>query len=141
MLELLLALPFMAAALIALLGRLSRAAVAATAAAAAIGGLVLLILLLPRVANGGIPEVSWPWVPYLGLAFSLRLDGLAWAFAAMVLAIGALVILYAHYYLSQRDSAPRFFAYLMLFMGAMLGMVLAGDLLLLVVFWELTSIS
>src|SRR5690606_763719 len=59
----------------------------------------------------------------------------------LVLGIGALIVLYAHYYLAEEDSASRFFGYLMLFMGAMLGVVLAHNLLLLVVFWELTSIS
>ncbi|MBP0657399.1 hypothetical protein J8J20_26360, partial [Mycobacterium tuberculosis] len=76
-----------------------------------------------------------------GLAFSVRLDGLAWMFAGMVLAIGALVVMYAHYYLSAKDNAHRFYCYLLLFMGAMLGMVLSGNLLLLMVFWEMTSIS
>ena len=46
----------------------------------------------------------------------LRVDGLAWMFAMMVLAIGALVVMYAHYYLSSEDSAPRFFGCLLLFM-------------------------
>ena len=73
--------------------------------------------------------------------FDLRLDGLAWMFAGLVLGIGVLIVMYARYYISSRDSAPRFFAYLLLFMGSMLGMVIAGNLLLLVVFWELTSIS
>ena len=85
--------------------------------------------------------MAYPWIPQIGLDMALRLDGLAWMFASMVLGIGALVVMYAHYYLSPRDSATRFYACLLLFMGAMLGMVLAGNLVLLVVFWELTSIS
>ena len=73
--------------------------------------------------------------------FTLRPDGLAWMFAGLVLGIGALVVLYARYYLSQQDNAHRFYCYLLLFMGAMLGMVLSGNLLLLMIFWEMTSIS
>ncbi|WP_210238591.1 ATPase, T2SS/T4P/T4SS family, partial [Mesorhizobium sp. M2D.F.Ca.ET.153.01.1.1] len=56
--------------------------------------------------------------PQIGLDFTLRLDGLAWMFAGLVLGIGALVVLYARYYLSQQDNAHRFYCYLLLFMGA-----------------------
>ncbi len=137
----LLALPFVLAALIALFARASRATTAWLAAAAPLLGLVLLGAMTPAVLDGEVLRASWPWVPQLGLDFSLRMDGLAWMFAGMVLGIGALVVMYAHYYLSPTDSARRFYSYLLLFMGAMLGMVLSGNLLLLVVFWELTSIS
>ena len=138
---LLLALPFLLAAAIALNGRLSRSAAAWTAAAAPVLGLALLGSVTPAVLDGEIVRNSWQWLPQIGLDFSLRLDGLAWMFVGLVLGIGALVVLYAHYYLSPKDSARRFYSYLLLFMGAMLGMVLAGNLLLLMVFWELTSIS
>ena len=141
MLEALLATPFAAALAIALLHRAPRPAAAWTAGIAAVLGLGLLATLTPQVLEGGIPASSHPWVAQIGLHFTLRLDGLAWMFAGLVLAIGALVVLYGGYYLAREDSAPRFFAYLMLFMGAMLGVVLAGNLLLLAVFWELTSIS
>ncbi|KRG66534.1 monovalent cation/H+ antiporter subunit A [Stenotrophomonas humi] len=138
---LLLALPFLLAAVIALHGRLSRAAAACLAGAAPVLGVALLGYLTPAVLDGEVIRNSWQWLPQIGLDFSLRLDGLAWMFAGLVLGIGALVVLYAHYYLSPRDSARRFYSYLLLFMGAMLGMVLSGNLLLLMVFWELTSIS
>src|SRR5690606_20787076 len=141
MLNLLLALPFAAALAIALAPGASRRTVAWMAAAAPLLGLGLLAWLTPAVMGGQVPASSLDWLPQAGLAFSLRLDGLAWMFAGLVLGIGALIVLYAHYYLSEDDSARRFFGYLLLFMGAMLGMVLAGNLLLLVVFWELTSIS
>ena len=140
MLETLLLLPFASACLILLAGHRRKRA-AWMAGAAPLLGLLLLAMMTPAVMGGEAVSVSHPWMPTLGLDFSLHLDGLAWMFALMVLAIGALVVLYAAYYLSPRDSARRFFAYLMLFMGAMLGMVLARNLLLLVMFWELTSIS
>ncbi|MBB6336344.1 multicomponent K+:H+ antiporter subunit A [Xanthomonas arboricola] len=140
-LEILLALPFVMAAATALLWRTSRSITAWLAAAAPLGGLVILATLTPAVLRGEVIGSQYAWLPQIGLMFSLRLDGLAWMFALLVLGIGALVVMYAHYYLSARDSASRFFAYLMLFMGAMLGMVLSGNLLLLMVFWELTSIS
>jgi multicomponent K+:H+ antiporter subunit A len=141
MLKLLLALPFAAALAIALAPGASRRTIAWMAAAAPLLGLALLAGHTPGVMDGQVPGSSLGWLPQAGLALSLRLDGLAWMFAGLVLGIGALIVLYASYYLSEEDSARRFFGYLMLFMGAMLGVVLAGNLLLMVVFWELTSIS
>ncbi|WP_454833016.1 monovalent cation/H+ antiporter subunit A [Pseudoxanthomonas wuyuanensis] len=140
-LEILLALPFATALVVALLRGVPRGVTAWLAAAAPLLGLLVLAWLTPAVMAGHVVHGDHAWMPQIGLSFALRLDGLAWMFAGLVLAIGALVVMYAHYYLSRTDSAPRFFAYLLLFMGAMLGMVLAGNLLLLVVFWELTSIS
>ena len=140
-LEILLALPFaMAAAVVATRG-VSRGQLAWLAAAAPLLGMAILAWLTPAVLGGQVVGSQHAWLPQIGLAFTLRMDGLAWMFAWLVLAIGALVVMYAHYYLDAKDSASRFYCYLLLFMGAMLGMVLAGNLLLLVVFWELTSIS
>lgn len=68
------------------------------------------------------------------------MDGFAWLFTMLVLGIGALVVLYVRYYMSLSDPVPRFFAFLLSFMGAMTGVVLSGNLVQLVVFWELTSI-
>ena len=141
MLEALLATPFVLALLVGLLGRDQRRAAAWLAAAAPVIGLLLLAWLTPAVLDGDGVRSTTPWVPSLGLALSLRLDGLAWMFAGLVLAIGLLVVVYARYYLSEEDSMPRFFSFLLLFMGSMLGMVVAGNLILLAVFWELTSVS
>ena len=141
MLTLLLALPFLAALVVALARGASRRTLAWLAASAPLLGLALLAALTPAVMAGAVPAVQIPWIPQIGLFLHLRLDGLAWMFAGLVLAIGALVVMYARYYLSSKDSASRLYACLLLFMGSMLGMVLSGNLLLLVVFWELTSIS
>lgn len=81
------------------------------------------------------------WIPALGIELSFRLDGLSLLFVYMILGIGLLVILYARYYLSENDSMAKFFAFLMLFMTAMLGIVLSNNVIQLWVFWELTSIS
>ena len=140
-LEILLALPFAMAAMVVATRGVSRGQLAWLAAAAPLLGMAILAWLTPAVLAGQVISSQHAWLPQIGLTFTLRLDGLAWMFAWLVLAIGALVVMYAHYYLSARDSASRFYCYLLLFMGAMLGMVLAGNLLLLVVFWELTSIS
>lgn len=101
---------------------------------------------------------SIPWIPALGLEFSLYLDGLSALFGLLITGIGALVVIYTGYYFdhSGHDKSVvdksnieyrtpiieyRFFAYLLLFMLAMLGLVLAGDLITLFLFWEGTSIS
>ncbi|MFY2763241.1 monovalent cation/H+ antiporter subunit A [Arenimonas sp. MALMAid1274] len=141
MLEALLALPFVLALVIWRLPADQRRLSAWLAASAPVAGLVILALYTPAVMSVQIVRSYTEWVPALGLAFSLRLDGLAWMFAGLVLAIGALIVLYGAYYLSARDNMPRFFALLLFFMGSMLGIVVAGNLLLLAVFWELTSIS
>ena len=140
-LEILLALPFVMAAAVAALHARSRRTLAWLAAAAPLLALLLLAWLTPAVLAGHVVRGDHAWLPQIGLSFSLRMDGLAWMFAGLVLAIGALVVMYARYYLSAQDSAARFYAFLLMFMGAMLGIVLAGNLLLLMVFWELTSLT
>ena len=81
------------------------------------------------------------WLPQLGLNANFRLDGLGLLFAGLILSIGLLIILYARFYLSARDNMGQFYTYLMLFQGAMVGIVLSDNILLLLVFWELTSLS
>ena len=84
---------------------------------------------------------QWSWLPDIGFNIAFRLDGLALLFALLILLIGLLIIFYARYYLSAKDSMGRFYAYMLMFMGSMLGIVLSENLLQLVVFWELTSIT
>ena len=90
--------------------------------------------------SGEVLRASLDWVPSAGLSLSLRMDGFAWMFATLVMAIGLLVVVYAQVYMAGKDRLPRFFALLMAFTGAMQGILLSGNLLLMVVFWELTSI-
>ena len=132
--------PFVAAMMAMFLPSRARNAAAALAWVASLSGLLCLVALFPAVAAGEPVRWSTPWLPTLGVNFTLRLDGLAWLFAVMVQGIGALVVLYARYYMSAQDPVPRFFAFLLAFMGAMTGMVMAGDLIQLAAFWELTSL-
>lgn len=104
-------------------------------------GLSLLWRLSGDVFAGEVLIQSWPWLSQIGLNLSFRLDGLGFLFALLIQGIGLLVILYARYYLSKNDPMGRFFAYLLLFMSAMLGVVLSENLLLLMFFWEMTSLS
>jgi len=68
------------------------------------------------------------------------MDGFAWMFTVLVTGVGLLVVIYARYYMSPSDPVPRFFSFLLGFMGSMLGIVLSGNLIQLVFFWELTSL-
>jgi multicomponent K+:H+ antiporter subunit A len=136
----LLALPFGAAVVAAGLPARARNAAALVAGVAAVAGFVGLAARFREVATGARVVERVRWMPELGIDLVLRLDGFAWMFGLLVLGIGALVVLYARYYLSAADPAPRFFAFLLAFMGAMLGVILSGNLVQLLFFWELTSL-
>lgn len=112
--------------------------------AAALGPVVAMGTLIgcaPAVLGGDTLFYRIDWLPSLGLNFSLRLDGLSLMFALLIIGIGLLVILYSRYYLSSRDSLGRLYALLQVFMLAMLGIVMSDNLLLLFMFWELTSLT
>jgi len=109
------------------------------------GATTLLTLIVtasayPLVMHNGVLRFTAEWLPQFGLDFALRLDGFAWIFAMLVTSIGFLVILYARYYMGKDDPIPRFFSFLLAFMGAMLGIIVSGNVILLSIFWELTSI-
>lgn len=134
-------LPFFAAPFAAWATRYNRLA---SAWVAGITTLLTLALLFPSMAFVFAGETiiqQWSWLPSIGFNIAFRLDGLALLFALLILLIGLLVIIYARYYLSAKDSMGRFYAYMLMFMGSMLGIVLSENLLQLVVFWELTSIT
>src|SRR5690554_5830304 len=120
--------------------RWGRTVCAYSAAVAPLCALGLLLGSAPAIFSGHMEFSHFAWLPQLGLDFSLRLDGLGLLFALLIVGIGLLVILYARYYLSAEDSLGRLYALLQLFMVAMLGIVLADNLLLLIVFWEATSL-
>ena len=140
-LPLILLLPFAGSLVLALMPDEARNACAWLAGVVAAASAVLVVACWPPVADGEVLKAGVAWLPQHGLDFSLRMDGLAWLFSMIVSGIGVLVVLYARYYLSPEDPAARFYAFLLAFMGAMLGVVLAGNLVLLVVFWELTSLT
>ncbi|WP_418608642.1 monovalent cation/H+ antiporter subunit A [Pseudoalteromonas sp. US3C1013] len=122
-------------------GKLSRNQATSLTAIAPLAALAITLYHAPAILAGETIRFSAQWIPALGLDISLRLDGLSLLFLFMILGIGLLVILYARYYLSQNDSLPKLFSYLMLFMTAMLGIVMSNNVIQLWVFWELTSIS
>ncbi|MDZ3836279.1 MAG: putative monovalent cation/H+ antiporter subunit A [Rhodospirillales bacterium] len=109
--------------------------VAAVAAASGFASLV------PTVAAGETYRLAYPWAPGIGVNLSFYVDGLSLLFALMISGIGALVALHASAYLAGHRYYGRFFVYLFAFMVAMLGLVLADNLITLFVFWELTSVT
>jgi multicomponent K+:H+ antiporter subunit A len=136
----LLSIPMVAAVVTALSPTAARNRVLGLACVALLICLVGVAVCWPDVQGGGVLLERAAWVPALGLDLVLRLDGLSWLFCVLVLVIGILVMLYARYYLSRSDPVARFYAYLMAFIAAMLGVVLSGNLLLMAFFWELTSL-
>jgi multicomponent K+:H+ antiporter subunit A len=141
MLTLIVLLPFIGALIATCMPSASRNRPAAVAGAVTLAALALAISAFGQVRDGAILRQRYAWLPDVGLDLALRMDGLAWVFTVMVLGIGLLVLLYARYYMSKRDPVARFFAYMLAFMGSMLGVVLSGNLIQLVVFWELTSVT
>ena len=136
----LLALPFAGSIAAALFPANARNAEAWLAGAVALAALAIAAKFYPAFARAEVIRSEFEWLPALGLNFTLRMDGFAWMFAVLVTGIGFLVVLYARYYMSPQDPVPRFFSFFLAFMGAMLGVVLAGNLIQLVFFWELTSL-
>ncbi|WP_220498009.1 putative monovalent cation/H+ antiporter subunit A [Stieleria mannarensis] len=105
------------------------------------GVVASMLRLWPSVVGMQAVTISFDWVPELNLALTLRLDGLSLLFALLITGIGALVLVYAGGYLKGDQRLGRLWAFLLLFMAAMLGLVLADNLLTLFIFWELTSIT
>jgi len=133
-------LPFVGAALVGVLGR-DRARLAGPLASAVVATCFLLVCRGLTLFLHEPGTLTYPWIPDLGVALSLRADGLSLLFALLISGIGLVVFTYATAYLDESENRPRFFAYLLLFMGAMMGVVLSANLISLFVFWELTSIS
>ena len=119
----------------------ARAGAVSTLAVLPMALFAALASLVPQVVAGQVIAEEYAWVSSLDVSFSLRADGLSLLFALLITGIGSCVFLYAATYLSDRPDRPTFFAYLTLFMGAMLGAVLADNLVVLLVFWELTSLT
>lgn len=124
-----------------LTGKLTRTQSAGLTLLMPVIALLITISLAPAVISGEVIRETISWIPLLGVDIAFRLDGLALLFVFMILVIGILVIFYARYYLSNNDSLPKLYAYLMLFMTAMLGIVMSNNVIQLWFFWELTSIS
>ena len=140
-LALIVILPFLGAILPALMIRAGRNACATTTFTVTLLAFLLLMTHAPAVFRGEVLQARWEWIPQLGLNVNFFLDGLGFFFASLILGIGLLIITYARFYLAKEDPMGSFYSYLLLFQGAMVGIVLSDNILLLLIFWELTSLS
>lgn len=150
--------------------RLSITQLAWLLAPAPLVAFVLLLSRLPEISDGSALVWRFNWIPSLGLGLGLYFDNLSALFALLVTGIGTLVVIYTGYYFKGETPTPdpspyqgegetptpgpspyqgegkggghwRFLSYLLLFMVAMLGVVMAGDVITLFIFWEATSIT
>ena len=134
-------LPFLAAILApSAVGRLGHGA-AWVLALAPFFAFIHFLTFLPQIADGGVVTGGYAWVPSLNLSFSWFLDGLSLTFALLITGIGTLIVLYSGGYMKGHPQQGRFIAFILLFMGAMLGLVVSDSFLMLFVYWELTSIT
>ena len=138
---LIVALPFLGALLPGLMNSAGRQACAGVTFMVTLVALIGLLTHLPAVLAGELVTARVDWIPQLGLNMTLMLDSLGFFFACLILGIGLLIIAYARSYLSRDDHMGEFFTYLLLFQGAMVGIVLSDNVLILLIFWELTSLS
>nr|WP_279052899.1 monovalent cation/H+ antiporter subunit A [Acinetobacter tandoii] len=127
--------------LVSWLKNFSRGVTAFGAIGVSLSSLVLLLTQAKQVFHGEVITQSWSWLPQLGIDLSFRLDALGLLFSLLITGIGTLIFIYAYYYLSPKNSLSKLYLLLMLFMAAMLGISLSNNLILLLIFWELTSIS
>ncbi len=105
-----------------------------------LGLFVVLLYCLPRIAGGDVIRIQLDWIPSLGISFSLAIDGLSLLFGLIICGAGFFVSLYATDYLPAEADTGIFYVYLHSFLLAMLGLVVADNLLVVFVFWELTTL-
>ena len=127
--------------LVSQLQRISRGMTAIGAIGISLSCFILLLSQAETVLQGNALQQSWEWLPQLGINLSFRLDALGLLFGLLISGIGTLIYIYAYYYLSPKNSLSKLYQLLMLFMAAMLGISLSNNLIILLVFWEMTSIS
>ncbi|RKG40435.1 monovalent cation/H+ antiporter subunit A [Acinetobacter rongchengensis] len=123
------------------LKQFSRGLTALGAIGVSLSSFILLLTQTKSVFSGQTVLEHWQWLPQIGIDFSFRLDALSLIFALLISGIGTLIYIYAYYYLNPKNSLSKLYVLLMMFMTAMLGISLSNNLMILLVFWELTSIS
>jgi multicomponent Na+:H+ antiporter subunit A len=123
------------------LGKYFKGRAVALSALLPLGLFIYFLSLLPRATAGEGLLRTYRWAPAFGVDLSFHADGLGLLFALIITGVGTLVFLYSANYLKGHEYLGRFYGYLSIFMGAMLGLVLSDNLISLFIFWELTSIS
>ncbi|WP_405112286.1 Na+/H+ antiporter subunit A [Paenibacillus sp. FSL K6-1217] len=135
--------PFLLALMIALLrGRMRKLHRGWLVLAAPLALFIYFLTRIPVIKGGELGYETLSWIPSLGIDLVFHLDGLSLLFALLITGMGTLVFIYSIFYLDKRkEELTPFYVYLLLFMGAMLGVVLSDNLMVLYGFWELTSVS
>ena len=131
---------FAVAALAPLVVRLGRSAAGWGLALLPAGLFAYFVSWMPTVAEGEPVRETHAWVSGLDASLSFYLDGLSLLFALLITGIGTLIVIYAGGYMAGAKQG-RFFPTLFFFMGSMLGLVLADNLIAFFVFFELTSLA
>ena len=140
LLTLLIVLPFLGAVAAATLPSESRNSLALLTGLVMVAMLIVLAGLKDWVADGRVVSTNIRWIDSLGLNLRFRLDGFSWLMMALVAGIGLLVVIYGRYYMAAHEPMSRFYSSLLAFSGAMAGVLMSGNIIMLVVFWELTSL-
>src|SRR5690625_3018002 len=133
-------LPFLGSLCVAFLPSNSKNWEAWLAGLVAAASTVITLCYFPTIASNEVATLRYEWLPTYELNFSLRMDGFASVYTSLVSRIVIFVVLYARYYLTEYDPIPRFFAFFLALMGAMLVIVLSGNVIQMVLFWELISL-
>ena len=106
-----------------------------------IAALIQAVIQTPAVLAGDTPFETYDWIPALGIQLSMRMDTLSWVMTIIVTGVGALVMIYCRWYFGGKaEGLGQFASVLLAFTGAMYGLVLTDDLVVLVMFWEVTSV-
>ncbi|NOQ48939.1 MAG: cation:proton antiporter, partial [Methanococcoides sp.] len=135
-------LPFIFAGLVPVMEKLLKQRVGWFAVATALTCFILIGIAAPDViGEGHIVQGTISWMPSAGVDFTIYADGLAMMIGFIASGIGVLIMSYSNGYMSKTEDLKRYYQYLLLFMGSMIGMVFSGNTIQLFIFWELTSIT
>lgn len=133
--------PFVAALLAPLIQRFCADMTGWVLAIVPLSIFAFLTSFIPGIVDGGFVYAGFDWVASYGLRFSFFIDGLSLTFGLLISGIGTFIVLYSGAYLAGHKHQGRFFAFILMFMGSMLGLVFADNMITLFAFWELTSIT
>ena len=100
-----------------------------------------LLAFIKPIANGGLVQTSLQWIPEYNINLSFFIDGLSLSFALLISGIGTIIVFYSGKYLKGHHDQGKFLAFILMFMGSMLGLVLADNMVVLFFYWELTAIT
>ncbi|MBW6469852.1 MAG: DUF4040 domain-containing protein [Methanosarcinaceae archaeon] len=134
-------LPFVFAGLIPFAHKILKQHIGWFAVAVALISFLLIAKVAPIIVNGDTVNGAVPWLPSIGVEFSIYVDGLSLLIGFLASGIGVIIISYSNGYMSQKEDLPRYYKWLLLFMGSMIGMVFSANTIQLFIFWELTSIT